>query len=53
MRFSARVTYDLEGIAAESASGCKQSVLSSGVSCLMGNISREQTRNGFGCHCRV
>lgn len=52
MRPPAMGTYDLEGIATESAGGGEQPGLGLGFSCLMGNISREQTGEGFGCHGR-
>lgn len=52
MRPPAVGTYDLEGIATKSAGGGEQPALGLGFSCLVGDISREQTGEGFGCHGR-
>lgn len=52
MRDSAIRTYDLEGIAADTAGGGEQSGLDLGFSCLMGDTSREETGEGLGCHGR-
>lgn len=47
-------TYDLEGIATESAGGGEQPRLGLAFSCLMGEISQEQTRKRpGGCHERI
>lgn len=52
IRAPAMGTHDLEGIAAESPGSCEQSGLGLGVSYLMGDTSREEAGEGFGCHGR-